>query len=94
MEITLDQQKLISSPLRAKIIYLLNERAMTAKQVADELRKSNGSIHYHIQQLYNGGIIELVKTKDNKGSLKSTIDLKPLSSNSKMNSLLKKEIIL
>lgn len=67
MEITLDQQKLISSPLRAKIIYLLNERAMTAKQVADELRKSNGSIHYHIQQLYNGGIIELVETKDNKG---------------------------
>ncbi len=67
MEITLEQQKLISSPLRAKIIYLLNENAMTAKQVADELGKSNGSVHYHIQQLYNGGILELADTKNNKG---------------------------
>lgn len=67
MEVTLEQQKLISSPLRAKIIYLLDEKAMTAKQVADELGKSNGSIHYHIQQLYKGGILELAETKDNKG---------------------------
>lgn len=67
MEINLDQQKLISSPLRVKIIYLLDEQAMTAKQVADELEKTAGSIHYHIQQLYNGGILEIVETKENRG---------------------------
>jgi DNA-binding transcriptional ArsR family regulator len=67
MEITLEQQKLISSPLRIKIIYLLAKSAMTAKQVAEELEKSAGSIHYHIQQLYKGGILEIEETKENRG---------------------------
>jgi predicted transcriptional regulator len=67
MEVNLEQQKLISSPLRVKIIYLLAMKAMTAKQVADELGKSAGSIHYHIQQLYNGGILEIEETKENRG---------------------------
>lgn len=67
MEISLEQQKLISSPLRAKIIYLLSKKEMTAKQVADELEKTTGSIHYHIQQLYHAGILELTGTKNNKG---------------------------
>lgn len=67
MEITLEQQKLISSTLRAKIIYVLSKKEMTAKQVADELEKTTGSIHYHIQQLYNGGILELTRTNNNKG---------------------------
>ncbi|RSD26899.1 ArsR family transcriptional regulator [Mesobacillus subterraneus] len=67
MDINLEQQKLISSPIRVKIIYLLAMKAMTAKQVADELGKSAGSIHYHIQQLFNGGILELEETKENRG---------------------------
>lgn len=67
MDVNLEQQKLISSPLRVKIIYLLATKAMTAKQVADELGKTAGSIHYHIQQLYNGGILELKETKENRG---------------------------
>lgn len=67
MEINLEQQKLISSPLRIKIIYLLAKSPMTAKQVAEELGKSAGSIHYHIQQLYKGGILEIEETKENRG---------------------------
>ncbi|MCU1807775.1 winged helix-turn-helix domain-containing protein [Cytobacillus firmus] len=67
MEINLEQQKLISSPLRIKIIYLLAKSSMTAKQVAEELGKSAGSIHYHIQQLYKGGILEIEETKENRG---------------------------
>lgn len=67
MEINLEQQKLISSPLRIKIIYLLAKRAMTAKQVAEELGKSAGSIHYHIQQLYKGEILKIEETKENRG---------------------------
>ncbi|WP_226677846.1 ArsR/SmtB family transcription factor [Mesobacillus jeotgali] len=67
MDVNLEQQKLISSPLRVKIIYLLATKSMTAKQVADELGKTAGSIHYHIQQLFNGGILELEETKENRG---------------------------
>ncbi|MBP2241934.1 putative ArsR family transcriptional regulator [Cytobacillus eiseniae] len=67
MDINLEQQKLISSPLRSKIIYLLDEKSMTAKQVADEMGRTAGSIHYHIQQLFNGGFLEIEETKENKG---------------------------
>ncbi|WP_235822743.1 ArsR/SmtB family transcription factor [Cytobacillus massiliigabonensis] len=67
MDINLEQQKLISSPIRVKIIYLLDNKAMTAKQVADEMGKTAGSIHYHIQQLFNGGILEIEETRENKG---------------------------
>ncbi|MEK5108013.1 winged helix-turn-helix domain-containing protein [Cytobacillus sp. FSL K6-0129] len=67
MNIDIHQQKLISNPLRMKIIFLLSERALTAKQVADELGKSAGSIHYHIQQLYKGNILEIESTKEYKG---------------------------
>lgn len=67
MDINLEQQKLISSPIRVKIIYLLDNQAMTAKQVADEMGKTAGSIHYHIQQLFNGGILEIEEIRENKG---------------------------
>lgn len=67
MDITLEQQKLISNPLRVKIIYLLDEQSMTAKQVADVMGKTAGSIHYHIQQLFNSGILEIEETRENKG---------------------------
>lgn len=67
MDINLEQQKLISSPLRVKIIYLLDERPMTAKQVADEFGRTAGSVHYHIQQLLKGGFLEIEEMKENKG---------------------------
>ncbi|MDQ0205701.1 winged helix-turn-helix domain-containing protein [Alkalicoccobacillus murimartini] len=67
MSVTLQQQKLISTPLRSQIILLLAEKNMTAKQVADSLGKTAGSIHYHIQQLYKGDILEIAETKENKG---------------------------
>ncbi|KMK78145.1 ArsR/SmtB family transcription factor [Alkalihalobacillus pseudalcaliphilus] len=67
MEINLKQQKLISNSLRTKIIYLLAEEAMTSKQVAEALGMSAGNIHYHIQQLYKNGILELTETRENKG---------------------------
>jgi DNA-binding transcriptional ArsR family regulator len=67
MDISLYQQKLISNPLRLKIIYLLSDQSMTAKQVASELGKTPGSVHYHIQQLYKGGILEIEETKEYKG---------------------------
>ncbi|KGA97202.1 hypothetical protein AJ85_08420 [Alkalihalobacillus alcalophilus ATCC 27647 = CGMCC 1.3604] len=67
MNINLKQQKLISNPLRVKIIYLLAEEPMTSKQVAEALEMSPGNIHYHIQQLYKNDILELTEVRENKG---------------------------
>lgn len=41
--------------------------ALTAKQVATKLNKSTGSVHYHVQILYDGGLLELVDTKEKRG---------------------------
>lgn len=62
-DITVEQAKLLGSAQRVKIIGCLVDIPKTAKQVADELGESPGSIHYHIQKLYDGGLIELVDTR-------------------------------
>jgi len=67
LKISADQQKLVANATRIKIIYLLKDKEMTAKEVATSLGKSNGSVHYHIQQLYEGGILELTKEVKNRG---------------------------
>jgi len=67
MIITLKQQKVISNPIRSQIIMLLFDKAMTSKQVATKLDKTPGNIHYHIQKLYEHGIIELEREEKNKG---------------------------
>lgn len=63
IEISVEQAKLLGSAQRVKIIGTIVDDAKTAKQVADELGESPGSIHYHIQKLYDGGLIDLVETR-------------------------------
>lgn len=67
LQISIQQSKLLGNALRIKIISLLLDKPKTAKQVADFLGKSPGSVHYHILKLYNGGLIELVETKEAGG---------------------------
>lgn len=65
--ISADQQKLLANATRIQIIHLLNEQELTAKEVSDQLGKTAGTVHYHIQLLYNGGILELVKEQKKGG---------------------------
>lgn len=67
MVITLEQQKIISQPIRSQIIMLLFDQAMTSKQVATKLDKTAGNTHYHIQKLYEHGIIELEREEKKQG---------------------------
>jgi DNA-binding transcriptional ArsR family regulator len=64
MYITLEQSKLIASAIRTQILDALGEVPRTAKQVADLLRKTPGNVHYHIQRLYEGELLELVETRE------------------------------
>ncbi|GGH36904.1 ArsR/SmtB family transcription factor [Paenibacillus segetis] len=63
IEISVEQAKLLGSAQRIKIIGTLINTAKTAKQVADELGESPGSVHYHIQKLYEGKLIDIVETR-------------------------------
>lgn len=61
------QNKLLQSALRIKIMHALAKEPMTSKQVADLLRKTPGNVHYHIQRLYEGGLLELADTRSVSG---------------------------
>lgn len=63
LPISVEQSKLLGNTLRVKILGVLQETPMTSKQVATHIGESPGNIHYHIQKLYQGELIELVEEK-------------------------------
>ena len=63
LPISVEQSKLLGNTLRVKIIGILAQTPKTAKQVATELGESPGNIHYHMQLLYKGNLIDLVEEK-------------------------------
>jgi DNA-binding transcriptional ArsR family regulator len=67
LSISTEQQKLLANATRIQIIHLLKEQELTAKEVSDQLGKTAGTVHYHIQLLHNGGILELVKEQKKGG---------------------------
>lgn len=69
LSISQEQFDLLSNALRIRIMYALKDRARTAKQVAEELGESSGNVHYHIQKLFKGGLLDLVESKEVSGIL-------------------------
>lgn len=69
MDVTPEQHKLLASAIRMRILHALNGEPMTSKQVADRLGETPGNIHYHIQRLYDGALLELVETRETGGIL-------------------------
>ncbi|WP_054943432.1 ArsR/SmtB family transcription factor [Paenibacillus ihuae] len=63
LSITEEQNKLLESALRIKIMHALADEPLTSKQVAEKLHKTPGNIHYHIIKLFEGGLLELVRTE-------------------------------
>jgi len=63
LPLSVKQAKLLGNTLRVKIIAVLSQEPKTAKQVAEALGESPGNVHYHIQQLYKGELIDLVEEK-------------------------------
>lgn len=61
-KLSIKQQKLLANALRIKILNLLEDTPRTSKQTANLLNQSPGNIHYHIQRLYEGGLLKLVET--------------------------------
>lgn len=67
MDISFEQEKVISNPFRSRLIALLYDKAMTPKQVADMVDKNPGTVYYHIQQLMKHNILEIEHTETEKG---------------------------
>ncbi|WP_026690484.1 ArsR/SmtB family transcription factor [Alteribacter aurantiacus] len=67
MEVNWAQQKVLSNPLRSRIVALLFEESMTPKQVADLVGKNPGTVYYHVQQLLKHDILEVERVNTEKG---------------------------
>ncbi|MBO1002802.1 ArsR/SmtB family transcription factor [Pseudogracilibacillus auburnensis] len=63
LPISVEQSKLLGNTLRVKIIGVLLEKPKTAKQVATQIGETPGNVHYHIQKLHKGKLIDLVEEK-------------------------------
>ncbi|TQS71839.1 helix-turn-helix transcriptional regulator [Ornithinibacillus gellani] len=63
MPISVEQAKLLSNTLRVKILGVLIETPKTSKQVATQIGESPGNVHYHMKQLHQGKLIDLVEEK-------------------------------
>lgn len=67
--LTEGQYQLLANPLRIRILHALVSDELTAAQVADVLEETRGNVHYHIQKLQAGGLLELTRTEPNGGIL-------------------------
>lgn len=81
MNINWEQQKVISNPLRSRMIALLFEQSMTPKQTADLLGKNPGTVYYHIQQLLKHDILEVESVNTEKGIVEKYYRAKAVSFN-------------
>ena len=65
----LEKVKAICDPLRIKLLKLLIQQDLTAKQLASQVHQSSSKIHYHVKELEKQGLIELVHTVEKGGIL-------------------------
>ncbi len=66
---TLEQIKAVSHPLRRSLIELFCRKILTAKQAAIALEEPPTKLYHHVEVLKKAGIIKLVKTKQNRGTI-------------------------
>lgn len=59
---TLDQLRVLSDPLRIKMIWSLSTREKTGKILSEEMKMAPSKIRYHLTELERVGLIELVRT--------------------------------
>lgn len=67
----LDQRiaKVLSHPLRQRILTVLNEKVSSPSDIARELGERLGTVSYHTRMLLESDCVELVKTEPRRGAL-------------------------
>lgn len=64
-----DQLKVFADPLRQKLLQGFCCNPATTKQVANLLGEKPTRLYHHVEQLENAGFIEVVETKQNRGTV-------------------------
>lgn len=63
------QMKALSHAARVKILSVLTEKPMTAKQLADHFGEEPAKTSYHVKQLLKVGLVELVSTRETQNGI-------------------------
>ncbi|MFC0189747.1 ArsR/SmtB family transcription factor [Fictibacillus aquaticus] len=63
----LEQLRVISDPLRLKVIWEIIDEAKTGKMVADILEAPAPKIHYHLKELERVGLVKVERTEEKNG---------------------------
>ncbi len=66
---TYEQLKVISDPLRTKMLIHLVEQPHTGQMLAQELNLSRAKVLYHLRELEKYGIIQLVRKEERGGNI-------------------------
>lgn len=68
LEVTdLEQLRVMSDPLRMRILHSLFGQPMTVKQVADQLELPATKLYYHVGELERIGLVKVVETRVKSG---------------------------
>ncbi len=68
----LDQVRLLSDPLKLRLLQAFAESARTTKQVAAELGESVTKLYRHVDALHDSGLLEVVEEKQKRGTIERT----------------------
>jgi DNA-binding transcriptional ArsR family regulator len=55
---TVEEAKALAHPLRIRILRLCGQQELTNKQLADRLGRDPATVHYHVRQLAEAGLLE------------------------------------
>lgn len=68
----LDQLRLLSDPLKLRLLQAFSESAKTTKQVAAELGEGVTKLYRHVDALHDSGLIEVVEERQKRGAIERT----------------------
>ncbi|MGM5484651.1 MAG: ArsR family transcriptional regulator [Nanobdellota archaeon] len=61
--------KVISSPVRIRILSLLSQRGMYPSELSGSLGMNEQKVYYHLKQLHNQGVLEVIEKKEIRGAV-------------------------
>lgn len=64
----MDQVRLLTDPLRFKLLEIFAKNATTTKQAAEQMGEKPTRLYHHVDALEKVGLIKLVKTRQNRGA--------------------------
>src|SRR3990167_3251452 len=61
--------KIVEHEIRLKILELLSKKPMYPAELARELKMHEQKVYYHVKQLMNSGVLEIIEKEEVRGTI-------------------------